>query len=1026
MKNRSGAIILFFLISVSTKAYSQHWKQLSDSAKSYSDSKNYDSAIALYSQAKDELQKDSLHTGTFANTCNSLAGLYRRVAEYKKAEPLYLEVKQIREDLFGKNSAGYVTACNNLGHLYYFMGDYKKAELLYTEARQIGEKIFGKEDADYYAVSCNGLALVNQRLGKYPVAISFSLEALEITEKKRGKRHIDYARICNNLGVTYSDMGQYKKAEIFYLNGKNTLAELLGGQNPDYARFCNNLALLDMDMGDFEKAEALYFEANQIFLKTPGEESPDYAQGCHNLAILYARLGQNEKAESLFLKGKQIREQVLGKENSDYASSCEGLANIYIEMENYKGAEILEQEARQIRERVFGKEHPEYASSCENLGDVYQALGQRQKAEAFLLEAKLIREKVPGKEHLDYVRSCNNLGGFYYDIGENKKAEPLFLEARNISERIFGDEHPDYTQSCLNLANLYWNMKEPQKAGKFYAEAFRSQSLMLKQIFDFTSETEKQSYLKKTGDLKNYLLSFNMLASPLSGRGVTYDINFSERNLILSSFQKLRNTIYDSGDSSLKKKYDSWINIREQLSFWFSKPVAERPAYVKDIELQANALEKELTRLSSGFEKNQLQNNITWRNIQQHLTTNEAAIEFAEFHLYNGKRWTDSTWYAALLLTKSLTEPKLIPLFESSQLNNIAETGNTLNTVAALYGKQKVGTSYNLIWRPVEKYLKGITKIYFAPAGILHRIAFQALPVNDHQVLSDKYQLVQLNTTASVIDQSTTLIDHADKLALYGGINYYADSVALKQANVAYHNTPKSTRSLPEDITRGNVWQYLPSSATEINEIESIGKQKKYSVTILKGVSASEESIKALSAENSPAVLHIATHGFFFADKRDEKRGTGIHNFGAGDVFKQSDDPLLRSGLLFAGANYAWKGKQVNGVEDGILTANEVSNLYLPNTKLVVLSACETGLGDIKGNEGVYGLQRSFKMAGVQNLVMSLWKVHDKETAEFMKYFYTNIFNQQSINDAFSNAQKIMKNKYRDQPFKWAAWTLVR
>jgi len=240
---------------------------------------------------------------------------------------------------------------------------------------------------------------------------------------------------------------------------------------------------------------------------------------------------------------------------------------------------------------------------------------------------------------------------------------------------------------------------------------------------------------------------------------------------------------------------------------------------------------------------------------------------------------------------------------------------------------------------------------------------------------------------------------------------------------MAYHHNNEIKDFVSDDVTRGGSWQYLPGTEKEVNTIDSLGQQKKYAVFSKSGNVATEESIKALSGNASPVVLHIATHGFFFPDPKTD---TIKNKFASANVFRQSDNSLFRSGLLFAGANNAWTGKQIAGIDDGILTAYEVSNLYLPNTKLVVLSACETGLGDIEGNEGVYGLQRAFKIAGVENLIMSLWKVPDLETGEFMQLFYKNIFDKQSITDAFYNAQAIMKNKYRNEPFKWAAWILVR
>ena len=185
---------------------------------------------------------------------------------------------------------------------------------------------------------------------------------------------------------------------------------------------------------------------------------------------------------------------------------------------------------------------------------------------------------------------------------------------------------------------------------------------------------------------------------------------------------------------------------------------------------------------------------------------------------------------------------------------------------------------------------------------------------------------------------------------------------------------------------------------------------------------ASEESFKAFSGK-SPSVLHIATHGFFFENVTNTERD--VLDLTKESVYKVSEDPLMRSGLILAGANYAWKhGSNPHANENGILTASEIANLDLSNTDMVVLSACETGLGDIDGSEGVYGLQRAFKMAGVDIIVMSLWEVPDAETSEFMQLFYSNWLGGMKVREAFRNTQRNMSTKYKDTPEKWAAFVL--
>ena len=230
-----------------------------------------------------------------------------------------------------------------------------------------------------------------------------------------------------------------------------------------------------------------------------------------------------------------------------------------------------------------------------------------------------------------------------------------------------------------------------------------------------------------------------------------------------------------------------------------------------------------------------------------------------------------------------------------------------------------------------------------------------------------------------------------------------------------------------DSTLRGGSWNYLAGTEREVNSIEKIMETSGLKVNLKKGYAATEESFKNLGANNnsSPRILHIATHGYFFPDTKNNSQESQVKNQNE-NVFTISDHPMLRSGLIMADGNIAWQGKQtLEGREDGVLTAYEISQMNLSNTELVVLSACETGLGDIQGNEGVYGLQRAFKIAGAKYLIMSLWQVPDKQTSLLMTTFYKKwLVNKMTIPDAFHAAQKELRNIGLD-PYQWAGFVLV-
>jgi CHAT domain-containing protein len=413
--------------------------------------------------------------------------------------------------------------------------------------------------------------------------------------------------------------------------------------------------------------------------------------------------------------------------------------------------------------------------------------------------------------------------------------------------------------------------------------------------------------------------------------------------------------------------------------------------------------------------------------IRENLLPDEVAIEFVSFKLYN-KRPTDSTIYAAYILAKKDSVPVFVSLFEERQLQKLLDSAGTdastivnsfyrgtelkNKSAATVLGKQL----YNLVWAPLEPYMQGIKKVSYSPAGKLFSIAFQALPVDSNTLLMDKYKLQQyLSTRQVALRNSGAEAKRPSGIGLFGDAVFTQDSTELLKRKK--HNNTYNIYTAPNRGGTG-IWTDLPGTADEVTKIQKLFEQNGIATNLFVKADANEERLKSLS-DNSPQVLHIATHGFFLPAIERKKKDAGRET-----AYTLLDEPLLRSGLILAGGNYAWSGKTpIDGVEDGIVTAYEISQLNLSNTELVVLSACETALGDVKGSEGVFGLQRAFKMAGVKKMIVSLWQVPDKETAELMTTFYGFWLKGSSIEDAFAKAQADMRKKY--SPFYWAAFVLI-
>lgn len=972
----------------------------------------------------------------YSSSLNNLAALYANMGDYIRAEFLHIQVIDMEKKTLGENHPDYAQSLHNLAYVYENLGQYKKAEPLYTRAMEIRKKILGAESREY-AESLNQLSAFYRKLGQYGKAEPLVLQSVSIVKKTLGEEHPSYATKLNNLASLYDEMGQYEKAEQLYKRSLLITKNKLGENHPEYAIGLSNLGKLYTRTGEYNKAESLLTASLAIQRNVLGEDNPDYAVVINNLAFLYFTIGQYEKAEGLFEEAMTLRKKIPGENHPDYAQTLNNLAALYIYMEQYGKAESLLIQSLSIIKKVLGEEHPDYNQGQNNLANVYLNTGEYKKAEPLLLESIAVCKKIFGEFHINYAQSLNNMAGLYYYQEQYGKAELPLIQSMTVRKNALGEAHPDYVQTLYNISVLYDKMALYAKAEPYILKNSKAEMQNLLNLFGILSEREKGNYLANNIFLmeSNTRHVFRYRKTTPAVLQNNYNQQLFFKSVALAGTQNVINTIRTSSDTSIKRIFENWQANKSIIAKEYALPAASRRPQLKKIEQETERLEKELTRKSAAFRSNQNGLQIKIKDVAKNLDEDEVAIEFVRFSVDN-KRWTDSVMYAAYILNKKDSVPVFISLCEEKQLQKLFDSAGTTATamVSKFYRgielKNKnaagaLGTElYKLIWQPLEPFLKGVKKVSYSPAGKLYSIAFHALPVDSSSLLMDKYELRQYSSTRQVVLRS--LESQRSKpaaITLFGNANFTLDSAELeeqKQNKASKEKVAAAVKTPQKRSNDINTWSSLPGTAEEVNKIKHLFDENKIITKSFVQTSASEDNLKALNG-NSPQILHIATHGFFLPGPDKKKKEPG---FNEQITYTLADEPLLRSGLILAGGNYAWSGKTpIDGVEDGIATAYEISQLDLSNTELVVLSACETALGDVKGSEGVFGLQRAFKMAGVKKMIVSLWQVPDTETAELMTTFYTYWMKGKSINQAFAQAQADMRKKYA--PFYWAAFVLV-
>jgi CHAT domain-containing protein len=793
------------------------------------------------------------------------------------------------------------------------------------------------------------------------------------------------------LAGIYAESGNYYKAAGYIDDAYRQATAKLPG-TPFLLKIILRNCELEIVNGNYTRADKLSEDALKLAEKLYGKSSVYYNEAKLIQASYFFAIADFQQAAEVC---KSISQQNK-KGNAVYNTyslrsillQAECLRNIRTQAKN---AESTYRQGLQNVAESYGDTSELYIASSLKFASFLIESGKLDEAKKLADKIDLYWKNTSKKNRpVQYLNSQLLHAEIAYEQKKYDKAVSIYKEVLEQSAKIFSETHPEYIKAKADLAHTYFMLKEYEKSYNLMQEVLNQYDLYVSQLFPVMSFGQKSSLwnsFKDEYEFYNYLVLNHIAAIRPELSGNVYNNVISTKAILLSSDVKLRDRINTSGDSVLISLYNQWVVQKELLTAAFSLTKDEMnfdQIDIRSVEAEIARLEKEMSMRSEMFATEDSRDKIVWQDIKKTLSPGECAVELVRVRTFN-HRISDSAFYAALVLSeKNTTGPDVVILKNAKDMEGKFYKFFRNATVLKLQDD----ISYNNFWEPIAAKLPEKGHIYFSPDGIYNQINPETFRMKDGK------SLVDVNTI-SFVSNTKDLLNTTPVMKKQKQENENSQKVFLG-GNPDFYSADKS----------GNIAQ-LPGADEEIKDISAELKKTNIAPYVLTGAALTEDTLKSLKNVN---VLHLATHGYFMETKYDETR-----NF--------ISNPLLNSGILLANAGDVIEGINPES-KDGILTAFEAVNLNLDKTELVVLSACETGRGEVRNGEGVFGLQRSFIIAGADAVIISLFKVNDEVTRKFMRTFYLELLKSGNKRTAF-NAAKIKVKQEHPEPVYWGAFVMI-
>jgi CHAT domain-containing protein/Tfp pilus assembly protein PilF len=985
------------------------------------------------------------------------------VKEYEKVVTLAVRV-------LGPEDAKTAIVINNLGQLYDALGQFAKAEPLFQRSLEILEKRVGKNHPDYATTLWN-LARNYDLQGNYARSEPLYRQVVEIRKQVLGEKDPRYVETLAQLAEAYFHMGNPSKAVLVFGQVQEVCKNVFGEKSLQFAGSLHNTGMMYHYLGDYARAEPLLRQSAEIHKQVRGEKDSGYASTLSSMARLYYAQGDYARAEPLFRQVVEIRKQLVesqlppgmyGKRERDsrqfgLAVNLRDLAELYFQQKDYSRAEPLVRQALEIVKQIEGVNQVSYAPILNDLARLYHAQGDFLRAEPLYRQALDSYLQKLNDKHFLYADTLNNLARLYQDQGDYPRAEPLFREALAIRKQSLGDKHPDYATTLENLACLCNSTNRSQEAWNLANRSMEIRQYTLHSLFAFTSESTMRAHLDSIGPSLPIFLSHSLDERLPRDTSVSMALTWALRRkgILLDTVCRFRQSQRELGNNpALAQKAARWRFLRQQLADLPLKGTKQDDPQAVQKQIQAwqneaEQLEADLNRALSEQHEGAAGDTDT-QKVQRKLAAGAALLEFVRADLYDFKatgkqpRWKPPRYFAFVLSASKDAPPRLIDLGRAEPIDQAirklrqqieaAPRSLRLSSEKDVEAEFRTASKdlHRLVFGPLREALGKATLVYVAPDGELNRVAFEALLDDKDRYLIESYRFAYLSCGRDLIRPNPK---PASGTVVFAGPDFDLNAKQRKEqvAALAKQGDQIVLRGSAATEMRGLRWTPLPGAAAEAADIEKALQGSAYGpVQTYSGAKALEDVFKRIKA---PRVLHLATHGFFLEDVQrspgETDRGLVLGGEPRGwERLRTVKNPLLRSGIVLAGANALGEQTTIADVDDGWVTAEEIALMNLQGTDLVVLSACESGLGDIKTGEGVYGLRRAFLYAGARTLVTSLYKVPDNETRQMMQRFYGSLKAGKSKLEALHDAQLAVIQQRRKEhgaahPFFWASFVLV-